>query len=105
MTFENRRIVGIEDIKALSVECNNCKVRLTYSPDEAVKIPPNCPNQSCNVEWHTLDMYAGNETKRPVLLKLMASIMEIRHRLLNSDAEKPQQQVGFRLLLEFDETN
>jgi hypothetical protein len=110
MTSENRFIVGIEDIKAMSLECNKCKARLTYSLDDAAvvpqvpRVPPNCPNPSCNVEWYSNDMgYNSTERKYPVLLKLVAAITEIRHRQKESEVERANQ-LGFRVLFEFDES-
>jgi hypothetical protein len=109
MTSENRFIVGIEDIKAMSLECNKCKARLTYSLDDASgvpqvhRVPPNCPNPSCNMEWYSDSGISYQERKLPVLLKLIAAINEIRHRKRESEVEKPST-IGFRVLLEFDET-
>lgn len=105
MTSEKRIVVGIEDLRSLSLECNKCKARLTYSFGNVGKVPLKCPNPTCNEEWCLEDMiYNVTESKRPVLLRLFSAITEARQKIEGDKVEKPTQSVGFRILLEFDET-
>jgi hypothetical protein len=39
MTVERKIIVGLEDIKAISFQCDACQYRVTMSPDEVKEIP------------------------------------------------------------------
>jgi hypothetical protein len=103
MTFDRKIVVGIEDIESISLECNKCKVRLTFSPDEIKQIPSNCPNPSCNVEWLPPLSYGSHEPKVPVQMKLVHSIVGVRHRLKENKVEKPNDVAGYRILLEFKE--
>jgi len=99
MTSEKRFVAGIGDIKALTLECNNCKARLTYSLSEKTgAIPFTCPG--CNVEWRSPDYpYGATEPKVAPALKLISAVYLLRFR--KDDPE--QKPVGFSVLLEFDE--
>jgi hypothetical protein len=104
MTSESRMIVGVEDIKALSLECNKCSVRLTYTPDTIGQIPYACPNPNCGTEWRPQEFpYSATEPAMPLQLKLLHAIAGIRRRHAENKIEQPNQKLGFRVLLEFDE--
>ena len=49
MTFEHKIIVGLDDIKAVIIECK-CGTRVSLSPD-AVHIPEKCPATACDAVW------------------------------------------------------
>ncbi|MGI9103576.1 MAG: hypothetical protein ACR2IF_14150 [Terriglobales bacterium] len=50
MTFENKIVVGLEDIKAVIFECRKCQTRVSVKPDE-VRVPYKCPNPTCGQQW------------------------------------------------------
>src|SRR5881396_2951767 len=61
MTLENRIVVGLDDIKAVTLECTDqdnkkCCARFSSSPD-MIQIPKNCPQ--CNATW-----WKGDQTFR-----------------------------------------
>jgi hypothetical protein len=49
VTFERKIEVGLEEIRAITLECHKCKSRLTVSPDDIRDIPAACPH--CNFSW------------------------------------------------------
>jgi hypothetical protein len=99
MTSEKRFVAGIGDIKALALECNKCKARLTYPLSEKVgAVPFTCPG--CNVEWRTQEYpYGPTEPKIAPALKFISALYLLRFR--KDDPE--QKPVGFTVFLEFDE--
>jgi hypothetical protein len=103
MTLDRKIILGIEDIKAISLECKKCQVRLTFNPDVAVNIPPHCPNLQCNADWLPNIAYGSHEPKDPVQLKLVRAIIATRMLDKASETERPNDTAGYRVLLEFDE--
>jgi hypothetical protein len=48
MTFENKIVVGLDDIKAVIFECRNCQTRVSVKPDK-LRIPCRCPH--CGDPW------------------------------------------------------
>jgi hypothetical protein len=90
MTVERKIIVGLEDIKAISFQCDACQYRVTMSPDEVKEIPKNCSNGH---RW-----LAGEAEATVVPLVLKAVSMFAALRILVG-----QNVLGFRVLLEFDE--
>jgi len=92
MTFEHRIVVGLDDIKAVSIECNQCHTRLTMSPD-SIRIPPHC--QQCDSVWIVGDPTNYTAVTMPQL-NFVNAISQIRKQLEKNGG-------GFRILLEFDE--
>jgi len=94
MTFERKIIVGIEDISAVSFECNGCKAKTTLMPD---KLPPEIPYscKHCGHTWRASVIDAPDVT-RATFESFTRSMVSIRT-LLREKA------LGFRILLEFDE--
>jgi hypothetical protein len=92
MTFERKILVGLEDIKAISFECQgeNCKYRITVSPDEPIELPANCPHGH---RWISGEPQA---MAIPPLLKFTKTLAQVR--VLST-----QKTLGYRILLEFDE--
>jgi len=106
MTSERRWSVGLEDIKAISLVCNSCGVRLTFAPDDIQEIPMVCPNPRCNNEWQPTRVIGGiTEANRPMQVRLLDLVCSIRKRKQQDKAEDPNTPKGFRLLFEFDEPN
>lgn len=89
MTFENKIVVGLDDIKAITFECNQCRARLSLSPD-SVHIPRRCHN--CENVW-----IVGNPTEvtsTSSLVNFVDSISRIRKQLESG--------APFRILLEYE---
>jgi hypothetical protein len=108
MTVTRRIIVGIGDIKAITVECNRCHIRMTFSPD-APSFLGNCPNQSCNAVW--LPTHYANETppltipnsRLPMQVRLLQAIADIRRKAEEDKVERPKEPIGFSVFWEFEE--
>lgn len=94
MTVERRIVAGIDDIKSVSLECVQCKSRLTFSPDATQSFPESC---GCGKQWRVPGALANNlRTADSVLLTFVESIPRVRQVF----KEIP---VGFKILFEFDE--
>lgn len=95
MTVEHRMIVGINDIKAVTFECLNCKTRITVQADSLRDVPRVCG--SCNtVWWASTDTTAYVSTSAPAPLALIQAIVTMNI-LIREKKET------FRVLFEFDE--
>jgi hypothetical protein len=97
MTFENKIVVGLDDIKAVIFECADpaCGTRISVRP-EALRVPEKCAH--CGANWRG----KLNITKESVspYESLCSSVSEIRARMAsNSGTAK------FRILLEFQESS
>jgi hypothetical protein len=86
MTAERRIIFGLEDIKAVTFACHACKSRLSFSPDELIKIPQHC---HCGQRWVIGDVPTNSPFR-----KFTDSLYAARNTI------KPET-AGFKLLLEF----
>jgi len=90
MVFERRILVGLEDIRAISFQCEKCEYRVTMSPDNVQDVPNHCPNGH---DW------ARGEKEAlivPPLLQFTTMLAKLRMLL-------GQKLLGFRILFEFDE--
>ena len=110
MTFDKTIVVGIEDIKSISLECTKCRVRMVISPDDVGVVPCECPNQTCRNEWAPpqyprANPYAPAESKIPVQVKLIQAIAGLRMKVGNDKVEQPGKPIGFRIFLEFADPN
>ena len=93
VTFERKIVVGLEEIRAISFECHQCKSRLTVSPDDIRDIPTACPH--CNFSWRLPeDAQLGPVASPPKTFAFGIKELKIRFR---ADV------IGFKILLEFDE--
>jgi len=88
MTAERRIIFALEDIKAVTFACHACKSRLSFSPDDFIKIPPHC---NCGQRWVIGDVPTNSPFR-----KFTDSLYAARNTI------KPETS-GFRLLLEFED--
>jgi hypothetical protein len=102
MTVERKIVVGLDDLRALTFECKDCRSRVTVSPDQArvpqrilLRLGERCPN--CGREWVR---YPPPENRVTLSnhVNLIDAIGKIRAQEKGSD-EWPK----FRVLLEFDE--
>ncbi len=92
MTFENRVVVGLDDIRAVSFECERCHTRITMSPDN-ISIPDLCPGPDCDNVWMSGDPTSYQSVTSPQM-NFINAIREMRKRSPNG--------APFRILLEFD---
>lgn len=96
MTAERRLVVGLGDIRAVTLECKRCRARITRLPDDKqLEIYTSCP--SCNHPWWS---WPPGHLMRPLPSAFNDLVKALR------DARELQGQddaVGFQLLLEFDE--
>jgi hypothetical protein len=91
MTLEHKVVVGLDDIKAVTLECNQCHVRLTMFPEE-IKIPHNC--RHCDATW-VYGNPSQHQSSTSAILNFVNAIGIIRKQM---QAGNP-----FTILLEFDE--
>jgi DNA replicative helicase MCM subunit Mcm2 (Cdc46/Mcm family) len=97
MTIERKVIFGLEDIKALVFECNECSARVSISPRDgkSINMPSKCPQ--CPQKWLALDLAQHDSVGSPVT-NLISSIERLR-----AIPAVVLKEMGFRILLEFDE--
>jgi hypothetical protein len=91
MTIERKLLFGLDDIKAISFQCSDCKYRVTMSPDDIKGVPKNCPNGH---RW----LVGEPQTKVIAPLAMFAETLVTLVRLTEQKA------LGYRVLLEFDES-
>jgi hypothetical protein len=94
MTVERRFVVGLNDIRAVTLECKNCHTRVTVKPAALENISPwAC--QYCKTSW------LSGEKKQATWFE--SNLMVLLRTLPRSLAEQDDKDIGVRILLEFDE--
>lgn len=96
MTIERKIIVGIEDIKAISIECLSCNAILTVPAHKLGDFPKSCQQPNCESKWG-VPPSSLKEMESP-FVNFISSIKSIRG--LTPEGIRKS---GFRILLEFDE--
>jgi hypothetical protein len=92
MTFERKIVVGLEDIDSISLECRECKRRITFSPDNPLKSPNTC---GCGHPWIPEDALSLSAPDSP-FVRFFEALQVIRT-LTNTKS------YGVRILLEYKE--
>jgi hypothetical protein len=94
MTYENKIIVGLDDIKALTFECNEerCGARVTL-PLANIRIPRQCPQ--CGHEWLS-DSPIVREAHTLPSVRFCDALVELTTRLRDGIPQR------FKILLEFE---
>ena len=92
MTLEHKIVAGLDDIKAVTLECSQCHTRVTMSPD-SIQVPHHC--QRCDAVW-VLGFPANSQSVTSPVINFIYAIGPIRKQLQEKDAP-------FKVLLEFDE--
>jgi hypothetical protein len=92
VTFEHKIVVGLDDIKAVSFECNNCHTRVTMPPGD-IKVPMKC--HQCPQIWIEVDISQYQAVASPYV-NFITAIGKIRTLLENK--------APFKILLEFEDT-
>lgn len=101
MTSERRLLMGFADVKALAFECLSCKARLTLTPKQVrVERLMQCP--TCGQDW--LDTSQG--PTGPGFAAPMTRFVNLFAKVVagnQSDKPDPAIEVGFRVLMEYEE--
>jgi hypothetical protein len=92
MTFERKIIVGLDDIRAIIFECEECHSRISMNPDNVPsRLPQKCAE--CGRDWiHDANRLATIKTPSETFVDMLA-------RLRTANAQR----VGFHIRLEFEE--
>jgi hypothetical protein len=103
MTFEHKLLVSLGEIKAIVFECTRpsglgageqeCKSRIVVSPDDIGSLPSACP-RSHAWNWNVPTENAGFINALPQFIDALKKLRQAGR----------EQQAGFRVFLEFDET-
>ncbi|KKL67707.1 hypothetical protein LCGC14_2132310 [marine sediment metagenome] len=91
MTVEHRLVVGLQDIKAVTLVCKHCEGRYVMSKD--ISITVNCP--ICGATWLVVPTAVTRRVPSP-FHDFVEALNALRIAQNHED-------VGFRLLLEFDD--
>lgn len=92
MTVEHRWVVSLLDIKAVALVCNQCEGRYTMPMSRHITLPLSCP--LCNAEWLVLPT--------AVTRRVCSPFRDFTDALNALRIPQNHEEVGFRLLLEFD---
>ena len=90
MTFERKIIVGLEEIKALVFQCNECEARTVIPIGKLSSIPTECPT------GHSWDANAAPDSPKSPYFAFMFSLK----RLMDPQYEKAAR---FKIFLELEE--
>ncbi len=91
MTFEHMIVVGLEEIKAIIFQCNECKSRISLSPENVDSPPSRCPRGHA-WDWNVPGEY---QTMGSPFVSFPLSLKKLRDPL--------SQRAGFKMFLEFEE--
>jgi hypothetical protein len=84
-------VVGLDDVTAVSFECNRCRTRVSVSPDD-IRLPHQYPQ--CNSVWTFNDPASFHSVTSPQM-NFVSAVGQIRKQLVNGGP--------FKILLEFNE--
>lgn len=90
MTYEHRIVCGIEEVKAVTLECRECKARVSLRPDNTARPPSKCPNGHA-WDWNVSLGYESTESPFIAMFSVLKKL-----------ADPALKDVGFRVLLEFE---
>jgi hypothetical protein len=90
MTFEHRIVCGIEEVKAITLECKECKARVSLNPANTMRPPDKCPNGHA-WDWN---VYLGYNSTESPFVALFSSLKKL--------ADPALKEIGFRLFFEFE---
>jgi hypothetical protein len=94
LTFEQRIVSELKDIRFVTLECRGCRARFSSLPtDPRSTVPEACPGGCGKRWWSPPD---PGFTHRPPKA-LYSDFVELLREIL-----KDPQAIGFRILLEFD---
>lgn len=90
MTYEHRILCGIEEIKAITLECEECKARVALSPSNTKEPPARCPNNHA-WDWNVPLGYRSTESP---FIALFSALRKL--------ADPGLKNVGFKVFFEFE---
>jgi hypothetical protein len=93
MTIERRIVVGLDDIRAVSFECNKCKTRTTVLSERLTGIPEKCIY--CGDTWIAARNPENCVPLDSAYRTFIQSIMKVKTLIENGSP--------FKILLEFHE--
>ncbi|MHB8484939.1 MAG: hypothetical protein ACYDCM_04280 [Candidatus Acidiferrales bacterium] len=91
MTYERKIIVGLEEIKAVIFQCNECKSRIVLAPENVESPPRKCPREHA-WDWNIVAEY--DQMGSPFVCFLLG-LKQLRNPLI--------ERCGFKVFLEFEE--
>ncbi len=92
MTFEHKIVVGLEEIKTVIFECNQCGAKIVLKPEDVGVPPDHCP-RGHGWNWNVV---TEHREIGPPSASWLLSLKRLRDMTLI-------QRHGFRILLEFEE--
>ena len=90
MTIEHKIVVGLNDIKAVVLECRKCHTRVSVPPEDA-KVPYACPSGH---QWLPEIVDSGGSPRLPAYQRFCVALKECRTLQANG--------APFTILFEFD---
>jgi hypothetical protein len=96
MTIERRTSLGLDDIKAVTFECGQCKARTT-TPVTSLKLPPQTCASCNSVWWSGRDVATNTSTSAPAPVGFIQALIVLRALIRDNKDD-------FRILLEFDDS-
>jgi predicted RNA-binding Zn-ribbon protein involved in translation (DUF1610 family) len=100
MTAEHNILVGIDEIKSIVLVCTSCKSQIRKKP-ELREVPFQCP--VCGKPWASVQQQSTpNTERRPAKIAFLDAVERVRRVMEDDKTERPDQSVGFHILLEFE---
>ncbi|HLV89214.1 MAG TPA: hypothetical protein VKV39_19680 [Candidatus Sulfotelmatobacter sp.] len=98
MSYEQKILLGLEDVRSICFQCKKCEAKVSLSPDSGLSPPPRC--LQCQAEWikdapHASYLGQLMPEQQPELIKFLKTLAYMRKTDSSSN-------FGFRILLEFD---
>lgn len=101
MTSEQKIVVGLQDVRRVSLQCTKCGVQLSFEPEKC-SIPDLCPAPGCGNVWvPTPHAYPPAQRKCPARVEFLEALAKLRKTIEDAKAENGGGTQGFKVLLEF----
>jgi hypothetical protein len=94
MAAERKIFVGLNDIESIVLECTQCGSRSSIPPDKLDSLPHVCPQGHPWITGEPSDLKIGTSPFQ----HFARAIREVRR------LDGRQHEIGFKMLLEFDES-
>jgi hypothetical protein len=85
VTVDHRLIFDFEDIRAIRIECENCKVQVLYGLFDPINIPSVCPNCSKEFGAECQRTFDGIVKAVKILFRLQTELQKSCHLRLEFD--------------------
>jgi hypothetical protein len=93
VTVERKIVVGIGDIKAITLACKKCGARVSFLPDKPIEIPHICPQ--CRSEWRR-EIKPESQYVEGAAVRFLEALLVLRTLVRNGED-------AFSILFEFEE--